>query len=134
MAGYNHGQTLPMKAASAIAQWVPVMPLAGASSVDHTVIRAGSLNDLPIGMTIATIASVGDPVTVVVGGIAKGIAGASLGAGAPVGVGSTNGVLIPQTPSVTATAMALRWVVGVSLDAAAAGDVFSIWVKPDQLV
>lgn len=134
MAGYNHGEVLEAKAASAIAQWVPAMFLPGGSALDETVHRAGSLNDIAVGMTIATVASPGDPVTLVVSGRAKAIAGASLGAGALVGVGSVNGILIPQTPSVTATAMALRTIVGRALKNAVAGDVFEIQVKPEQIV
>ncbi len=134
MAGYNHGETLELKAASAIAQWVPAMFLPGGSALDLTVHRAGSLNDIAVGMTIATVASPGEPVELVVSGQAKAIAGASLGAGALVGVGSTNGVLIPQTPSVLATAMALRTIVGRALANAVAGDVFTIQVKPEQIV
>lgn len=134
MAHYNHGETLEVKAASAIAQWVPAMFLPAASALDLTVHRAGSLNDIAVGMTIATGASPGDPLTLVVSGQAKAVAGASLGAGALVGVGSTNGILIPQAPSAVATAMALRTVVGRALVNAAAGDVFAIQVKPEQIV
>lgn len=134
MAHFNHGETESLKGASAIAAFVPVMYLPGGSALDETVQRAGSLNDIAVGMTIATVASPGDPVTVVVSGRAKGVAGASLGAGALVGVGSTNGILIPQTPSVIATAMALRTIVGRAVINAVAGDVFTIQVKPEQII
>lgn len=134
MAYTNHGERLSLKAASAIAQNVPVMFLPGGSALDLTVQRAGSVNDIAVGMTIATVASYGDPVAVVVSGEAKAIAGASLGAGALVGVGSTNGILIPQSPSAAATAMELRTIVGRALVNAAAGDVFTIQVKAEQIV
>lgn len=134
MAHKTEGFTLPLKAASAIAQYVPVTPVPAGSSLSETVYRAGSVNDMPLGMTIATIATYGLEVAVVVNGVVKGVAGASLGAGALVGVGSTNGILIPLVPSAAATAMALRWAVGVALKNAAAADYFPVLVKPDQIV
>lgn len=134
MAGYNHGEVLEAKAASAIAQWVPVMFLPGGSALDETIHRAGSLNDFAVGLTIATVASPGEPVTVVTSGRAKGIAGASLGAGAFVAVGSTNGILIPQLASAAAAPTAIRNIVGRSLKNAVAGDVFEIQVKAEQIL
>lgn len=131
----------PYKAASAVANWVPVAALQPASALDETVIRAGSINDKAIGMSIATVASPGDPITVRTGGRAKAIAGASLGAGAPVAVGSTNGILVPLLPSGLSTALGsavgaagLRYVVGYAVENAVAGDVFTIRVDPGQIV
>lgn len=132
MAEYNHGAVESLKAASAIAQWVPVKGLEGASSIDETVIAAASLNDFALGLTIATVASPGDPVAVVMGGRAKAIAGASLGAFTPLVVGSTNGILIPAARG--AVASAVKNQVGISLHAAAAGDVFTVLVDPEQIV
>lgn len=141
MAHYNHGQTESLKAASAIAQYVPVSFLAGGSALDETVIRTGSSNELPVGMTIATIASVADPAAVVVSGRAKGIAAASLGAGALVAVGSTNGVLIPIAASgqlasagPSAGIFVPRYSVGRAVQNAVAGDVFTVLVDPQQVV
>lgn len=123
----------PFKAASAIAQWVPVIGLEKASSIDETVIPAGSYNQFPIGMTMATVASPGDPVSVVMfGGKTKAIAGASLGAFTPVGVGSTNGILVPLARSSVASAITNQ--VGFSVQAAAPGDVFTIFVNPAEVV
>lgn len=128
--------TYPLKAASAIAQYVPVMFLPGASALTEVVQRAGSINDDVFGMTIATIASPGDEVAVAFGGQVKAVAGASLGAGARVGVGSTNGILIPITPSGAASVAAypLRYVVGRAVKNAAAGDIFTIVLQPEQIV
>lgn len=137
MAYTNHGERLSLKAASAIAQNVPVMFLPGGSALDLTVQRAGSINDIAVGMTIATVATYGDPAAVIVSGEAKGIAGASLGAGALVGVGSTNGILIPLIASNIASVAdgsGLRFVVGRALVNAAAADVFTIQIKAEQLV
>lgn len=132
MAHHNIDDVFPFKAASAISQWVPVIGLEGTSSIDETVIRAGSTNQFPIGMTIASVASPGDPVSVVGAGKAKGIAGASLGAFTPVGVGSTNGILIPLTRNAVASNVLNQ--VGVSVQAAAAGDTFTIIVNPAQIL
>jgi hypothetical protein len=133
---------IPVKAASAIANWVPVTFLPPGSALSETVVRAGSVNDFPLAMTQATVASPGDPVQLGrPGEVTKAIAGASLGAGAIVAVGSTNGILIPLLPSGLSTALGsavgaagLRWSVGVALKNAAAGDIFPVYLKPDQIV
>lgn len=134
MAHYNHTEVESLKAASVIAGFVPVMFLPGGSALDETVHRAGSINDVALGMTIATVATPGDPVAVVTAGRAKGIAGASLGAGAFLGVGSTNGILIPLSPSAAAAPTLARYIVGQSLVNAVAGDVFTVKVKPEQFI
>lgn len=134
MAHHIHGDVMPYKGASAIGAWVPVMALPGGSALDETVQRAGSINDVAIGMTIATVASPGDSAAVVMTGRAKAIAGASLGEGAFLGVGSVNGILIPLSPSAAAAPTALRYVVGKAIVNAAAGDIFTIEVKPEQFI
>lgn len=141
MAHNEEGFRVPLKVASGIAQYVPVTFVPAGSSVSETVYRAGSTNDYPIGMTTATGASPGDPVSIQVDGVVKGIAGASLGAGAFVGVGSTNGILIPVLASGLSTglgsalgAQGLRFKVGISLKNAAAGDFFPVLLDPDQVV
>lgn len=126
---------VPLKAASAMRAYVPITFLPPGSSLSETVIAAGSLNDFQFGLSAATVASPGDPLTWwQTGDVGKGIAGASMGAGAIVGIGSTNGILIPQAASAAATAMALRWTVGVVLKNAAAGDLIPVYVKPDQII
>lgn len=141
MAHIQEGFRLPLKAASAIAQYVPVMFLAGGSALSETVQRAGSTNDVPVGFAMASCASPGDEISVMVDGVAKGFAGASIGAGALLGVGSTNGVLIPIMASgVLASAGASagltlpRWRVGMALKNAAAGDVFPVLIDIDQVL
>lgn len=133
MAHSNVKGAEPFKAASAIAQWVPVRGLEGASSLDETVLAQGSINQFAIGMTIATVASPGDPAAIVIAGSrAKAIAGASLGAFAPVQIGSTNGILVPVARGVTASTITSQ--VGYSVQAAVAGDVFTIIVDPKQVL
>lgn len=142
MAWESPGSGDPFVAASAIAQFVPVRFVGDAavdagSQLDHTLIRAGSWNEDVLGVTIATVASPGDPVSVVSKGFAKGIAGASLGAGARVGVGSTNGILIPLAATggaASANLVTLRYAVGKAVDGAAAGDVFTVRIDPTQIV
>jgi hypothetical protein len=142
MAHNQEGFRLPMRAASAIAQYVPVRFVGDAqtgagSAVDETVVRTGSFNEDVLGMTLATVASPGGEVAVQVEGVIKGIAGASLGAGARVGVGSTNGILIPLTPSniaSSANGSGLRFAVGKALVNAAAGDNFAVLIQPEQIL
>lgn len=141
MAHAQEGFRIPLLAASALAQYVPVMGVPPGSSLSETVYRAGSLNDMPIGLTTATVASAGFEVSVQVDGVQKGIAGASLGAFTPVGVGSTNGILIPIVPSGLSTALGsavgaagVRWKVGMSLKNAVAGDYFPVLIDPDQII
>jgi len=133
---------LSLKAASAIMQYVPVGPLVAGSELDETVIRAGSYNVLPLGMTIATVPTYGQPVAVEAcrGRRAKAIAAASLGALVPVAVGSTNGHLIPLMPSgltahiASGGDVAMRYAVGFALKSAADGDVFDIIVDPHAVL
>lgn len=136
MAHHMDRYNLPLKAASAIAQNVPVTFLAAGSAANETVVRAGSINDDVIGMSIASIAA-GQEAAVAFYGVTKGIAGASLGAGARLGVGSTNGILIPLTASNIASAAngtGLRYTVGRSLKNAAAGDVIPIVIDQNQII
>lgn len=137
MAHIQEGQRIPLKAASGIAQYVPVTPVPAGSSLSETVYRAGSLNDIPLGFTTATTASPGDEVSVMFSGVVKGVAGASLGAGAPVAVGCVNGILIPIAASggpASFNQIAVRWSVGIALKNAAAGDYFPVLLKIDQIV
>lgn len=137
MAHNIEGPKVPMKAASAIAQYVPVTPVPAGSSLSETVYRAGSINDYPLGFTIATVGTYGQEVSVQYSGVVKAVAGASLGAGALLGVGSTNGILIPMTPSNIASAAngtGVRWSAAVALKNAAAGDIMPVLVKADQII
>jgi hypothetical protein len=132
--------TRSFKFASAIGAYRPVfMPLA--SSRDETVVPADSNTQDVIGLTRATVGTYGEAAAVVVGGVAKAIAAASLGAGVRVAIASTNGALGPLTPSGLSTALGsalgaagARFVVGRSLHAAAAGAVFSVLLDPGQII
>lgn len=127
----------PLSSASQAAAYVPVAFLQGGSALSETVIPAGSVNVLPFAITIATVASAGDPAQLAyLKEVAKGICGASLGAGAQVAVGSTNGILIPLTASGAASVAnyPLRYTVGIALKNAAAGDIFPVFIDPQQIV
>lgn len=133
---------VPLKAASAIKAYVPVKFPDPASALSETVFAAGTWQDFAIGITSATVASPGDPVSYWQhGDVAKCIAGASLGAGAHVSLGSTNGVLAPLLASGLSTALGsavgaagVRWSVGVALKNAAPGDFFPVLIQLRQII
>lgn len=132
--------TVSAKLASAVGAYLPVFAPVG-SSRDETVVPAGSQNHEVIGLTRATVGTYGEAAPIVVFGIAKAYAAASIGAGALVGVGSTNGRLIPIVPSGLSTALGsalgaagLRFAVGRALHAVAADGIFSVLVDPRQVI
>jgi hypothetical protein len=136
MAWYDHWNIIPGGvAASAINAYLPVKQNPG---VDSGFVAAASVNDDVVGMTIATVPTWGGDLAVVFQGVAKAIAGASLGAGARVGVGSSNGVLVPIPASGVASggaAVNLRFSIGrAQTGATVAGQVFSVLLQPEQIV
>lgn len=142
MAHANNGLVLPFVAASAIGQGVIAAMLPPASSANEKVVAAPSQGYLgiPFGITQATQASAGLEVAVIVSGVAKVRAAASIGAGVFVVAASTNGAAGPKVASgvasgvVTASAIQLpQFVVGKSLTAAAAGEFFSCLVNVDEI-
>lgn len=134
MSHANNGQVLPYVAGSAIGQGVvAVMPLASGGA-GETVIPApsGGFAGKVVGITQATQPSAGYEVAIVMSGVAKARAAASLGAGAWVGAASTNGALGPVLPSAGAQASSgvIRQVVGYAKEAAAAGEYFACVIEP----
>lgn len=140
MAHYDHGLVLPFVAGSAVGQGVAVkMPIA--SSRNEVVIPAAAVTDDLVGLTIATQATYGYEVAVLVSGVGKARAAASVGAGAKVGVASTNGALGPVLASGTLASFGAsaglqpaRYVVGRALTAAAAGEYFAVLLDPAEIV
>lgn len=63
------------------------------------------------------------------GQIVKAVAAASVGAGAEVGVASSNGALSPAA----LIAASGHWAVGVSLTPALAGEIFSVDIRPRKV-
>lgn len=115
----------PLKAASAMGAYLPITFLPGGSALSETVRLAASYNEYVIGLTMATVASAGDPVQWwPLGDVGKGIAGASMGAGAFVGAGSTNGVLGPVA------AGSGNAYVGQVVKNCAAGDIIPVFITP----
>lgn len=140
MAHYDHGKVLPMIAGSALAQGAAVfMPIA--SSRNEVVIPAASAGNDQLGLAIATVATYLNEVGVLIEGVGKSRAAASVGAGALVAPASTNGHLGPALASgvlasngASAGMAPARYVVGRALTAADAGEYFAVLVTPRQIV
>lgn len=119
---------LPFVAASAIVPLRPVRIDTGSNK--RQVVLAATQNVEVHGLTGAATVLQGESVTVYGrGAVKEAVAAASLGAGADIGVASTNGALGP----VSGASGVSRFRVGVSLEAAAAGEKFSVYVDPKQL-
>lgn len=125
--GERHVNPQPFKAASLI---LPFQPVRLSASVAGAVIPAATHNVEAHGINGNATRAVGDAITVYgENSVVEAVAGASLGPGTDVAVGSTNGVLAP----VAAASGVIRNRLGKSLEGAAAGEKFSIYVRPDLL-
>jgi len=123
-------------AASAVSAMQPVAMLGAVtagSARDEAVQAAPSYNIFPLGVARAS-ALAGGVVTVDLDGWVKCIAAASLGAGAPVAVGSTNGVIIPVAVTAAGPTAPPRFILGFAEDNAAAADVTTVRLAPQFLV
>jgi hypothetical protein len=107
--------SLPKIAASAVGAHLAVQH--SASSPDQVVLSTVNTGH-PVGLTVATAATAGNPVCA-----------ASVGNGAEVGVASTNGALGP----VSAASGVRRFAVGISQGPAAAGETFSVLLRIREL-
>lgn len=122
-----HRSGYPAVAASAVNAGAAVGVASGA---DSRVYPVASLNLRPLGIALATGATVGHAVTILDEGNTVVItAAASVGRGAEVGVASTNGALGP----VAGASGSIVYSVGQSVSAGAAGEDISIYVNPRQL-
>lgn len=117
---------LPRKAASAIPAGVPVR---SSASQAETVLPVASSNQRSIGFSGATAASPGDWINVEQELVTIGRACASVGPGALVMVGSSNGRLAPAAAG--ASGAGDVYAVGESVTGAADGDYFSVRLIPD---
>src|SRR5262245_59586854 len=115
----------PYTAATPVAQYIAVV-LSASTSNQVLPLTTASPGE-PLGVAIATGASPGDAISVQVIGVAKCVAQASLGPGANVGVKNASGALGPQGAS------AAEFRVGISTEAAAAGQIFSVLLKPGKV-
>lgn len=119
--------SLPFTVASDI---VPLRPVKIDTAADRQIVLAASVNDSIQGFTGEATGLQGESITVHgETAITKAVAAASLGAGAVVGVASTNGALGPVTGASGVT----KHQAGVSVESAAAGEQFSLYVKPRQI-
>lgn len=120
-------EALPQRAASQINACVAV--IYSASQADFVLPAASPMAQAqePVGLSIATAASPGDPIAVQNEAIGKAIAAASVGVGVRVQVASVNGALGPAAASPGA------WTVGVSRTSAAAGEYFSVLILPEKV-
>ena len=131
MAVTHNKEGWPAVAASVINEGAAVAYASG--GVDFGVHPATALSVNPIaGIAEATAASAGLAVRVISRGIAKGIAATTIVAGQRVTAGSINGALGPYVASPATAGNAVRYGVGFSLQDAAAGERFSVDVRPFQ--
>lgn len=125
MAWTQHKHTLPKQAASAIRDYVPVKQV----TAEKVALAATNVDQI-IGFTIASAASPGDPLAVVHEGVVKALCVASVGAGVEVSVASVNGGLGPVAAGASGFD---KQAVGISQDAAAAGEIFSVLLRPRNI-
>ena len=126
MAYKDDVHTIPQRTASQVNAHAAVV--VSASQADYVVPAANATAGILAGLTIATAASPGDPVAVQYDGVGKAIAAASIGVGAYAGVMSASaGGLGPVASGSDNNA------VGVSRTAAAAGEIFSVLIRPSQV-
>lgn len=119
--------------ASAMGAYLPVK---SSASTARAAVPAASINDKLIGFVQATVGTYGIAQNVQVGGVVKAIAAASLGPGALVAIGSSNGRLIPVVASGAASVAnyPVRHIAGIAEEGAADGGIFSVLLDPAQIV
>lgn len=122
--GQGNALVLSQRNASAVLAYQAVGAPAAGSQLDDMVIPAAS-GGVILGVTRASHAA-NDACEVIAFGVAKMIAGASLGAGAVLAVGSQGKVVVPA-------ASAPLSAVGKSLVNAAAGDIIAVFLNPGYL-
>lgn len=108
---------------------LPRTPVKSAGTSGLLLIPLATMADVAIGITGAATHLAGEvPVCYFDGNVVKAKAGASMGAGVEVTLGSTNGTLWPVTAASTFAASA-HIVLGTNLAPAAAGEICSIHVR-----
>lgn len=125
---FNKDRALPFVAASHILPYQPVGLDTGAAK--RQVVPLAANTGEPQGLNGPATALQGESVTIYeLGAVVEAIANASVGAGADVGVASSNGghALVSGASGVT------RYRTGKTLEPAAAGERFSLYVSPKQV-
>lgn len=132
MAWKNEQTVLPKIAASALAQYICVKN----DTVDDQVFTAGANTDDVIGVSLATVATYGYSAGIQVEGVAKVLVCASVGAGARVSIGSSNGAIGPvAAPASSGVPVgAPVYSLGVIQEARAAGEYGSVFLDPREVV
>jgi len=113
------------------------LPVKSSASTARGAVPAASLNDRILGFVQATVGTYGIAQNVQTGGVIKAIAAASLGPGALLAIGSSNGRLIPIAASggpASANLVAVRYTAGIAEAGAADGEIFSVLLDPAQIV
>lgn len=135
MSWNNVKMTLPKIAASALAQYVVVVP---DTTTDSQVFTAADNTVLPVGVALATVPTYGYEAGIAVEGVVKVLVAASIGAGALAHVASSNGAIGPIAASgvvaSTAAGQAARFAVGVVQEARAAGEYASLFISPREII
>ena len=121
-------EPFPGLVASAVQDRQVVVLIGG--SAERAVGPASNASQIPHGITGAASQAVGEAVAVRdLGDYAKAIAAASIGVGAEMAViGATRSLGIAAGASGVA-----KWSVGYAVSAAAAGEVFTLYVRPRQI-
>lgn len=128
MIGENLRNALPFTAASDMNPHAPVQVDTGTPK--RQAVAVGTNNVEIQGFTGDATALRTEAVTVYgEGAVVQAVAAASLGAGAELGIASSNGALGP----VSGASGVSKYRVGKSFEAAAAGEKFALYVKPKQL-
>lgn len=123
-----HRSGYPLVAASAGINAGAVVGIA--SGGDYQAVALATANIRPLGIALATAASLGNALTVLdEGNTVVVTAAASVGRNAEVGVASTNGAIGP----VAGASGSVVHSVGQTVSAGAAGEDISVYVNPRQL-
>lgn len=87
------------------------------------------------GLAQASGPSIGVAIPVQTGGWGVGVAGASIGIGARVGAGIGTTSLVPVSASGPAVSSSfMKFAVGIALENAAAGQLFTVAIRPHEVV
>lgn len=126
----------------AVAAQVPFNIVKLSPTVVDSVVAIATVNDEPLGLVEASAAAGAHLAVFGEGNVVRAIAGASLGPNTDVGL-ATVGVAsaaqdnstanVVQLGPITAASGSIKWVVGKSLSGAAAGEVFSLQIRPRQI-
>jgi len=129
MAFERHRTAFPGIAIATISSRVPVR-VAPTGAQDRAVVPVATTSEPVFGFSADTGAVPGAALPIHdEGNTVKVVAAASIGVGAEVGIASSNGAMGP----IAGASGVVRHSAGLSVTAAAEGEVFSLYVRPRQL-